>query len=229
MAPTTRRSAAARRSAALRHAVAGFTVGLVAVTAGFLASSGGPADGPVSEASEQAAVAAAVRMTLERAPEPVAAAPAQEAVAFSSDGQSLLHPRGATRVVLPSVGIDVQVRPVGYAYRGGSLLYDVPQLEAGHYVGSAEPGERGNMVIGGHVSRRSGPAVFAPLPGVAAGDLVEVYQGEEVYRYSVTEIRVVDADATAVMARTQDATLTLITCFPDDGYAQRLVVVGKLL
>ena len=73
------------------------------------------------------------------------------------------------------------------------------------------------------------PGVFAKLPSVVAGDVVEVYRGGRVYRYSVTEIRVVAADATSVMSQTQDATVTLITCFPDDSYRDRLVVVGRLL
>ena len=85
------------------------------------------------------------------------------------------------------------------------------------------------MVIGGHMARRGATGIFAALPKVVAGDVVEVYRGDSVYRYSITEIKVVAADATDVMSPTQEATLTLITCFPEDNYAERLVVVGKLL
>jgi sortase A len=121
------------------------------------------------------------------------------------------------------------VQPVGLVFTQGKLQYDVPYVEAGQYVGTAQPGRPGNAVIGGHVSRRGAPGVFAALPKVVAGDVVEVFRGDQVFRYSVTEIRVVASDATSVMSQTQDATLTLITCFPDDGLRERLVVVGKLM
>jgi len=79
------------------------------------------------------------------------------------------------------------------------------------------------------VAQRGIHGVFEALPGVAAGDVVEVYRGDQVFRYSVIEIRVVAPDATSVMSQTHDATLTLITCFPDEAYQDRLVVRGKLL
>ena len=137
--------------------------------------------------------------------------------------------RGATRVVVPSVGIDSEVRSVGFTFQNGELRYDVPRLEAGQYVGTAEPGQAGNTVIGGHVATRGDAAVFQHLPGVNVGDIVEVYSGDRKFRYSITEIKRVAADATSVMGQTQDATLTLITCFPGQDYSERLVVIGKLL
>ncbi|MEI7926520.1 MAG: class F sortase, partial [Chloroflexota bacterium] len=148
--------------------------------------------------------------------------------AFGADG-ALFSPLSATRVVIRSVGIDASVRPVGYVFQNGKLEYDVPRVEAGEYVTGVQVGKRGNAVIGGHVSRRGTPGVFAKLPNVAAGDVVEVYRGEKVFRYSITEIRIVAPDATSVMSQTQDATLTLITCFPDEAFQDRLVVVGRLL
>jgi len=132
-------------------------------------------------------------------------------------------------VVIKSVGIDAAVRPVGYVFQGGKLEYDVPRIDAGEYVTGAQVGKRGNAVIGGHVARRGVPGVFAKLPHVVAGDVVEVYRGDRLFRYSVVEIRIVAPDATSVMSQTQDATLTLITCFPDEQYQDRLVVVGRLL
>ena len=105
----------------------------------------------------------------------------------------------------------------------------ISALEAGHYAGTGEPGRAGNVVIGGHVANRGALAVFSRLPEAKIGDIVEVFSGSTVYRYSITELRVVAPDATAVMGRTHDATLTLITCSPDIDHKDRLVVVGKLL
>ncbi len=218
------------------HSLAGFTVGLVAAAVGLLFARPADLDRPLNDAARYAEQAAAVSLLADPATRPTAggAAAAEEGVALASfvgaeDPSALFSNRHATRVVIDSIGLDAGVSPVGLVYRGGELLYDVPRLEAGQYVGTAAPGEAGNVVIGGHVARRGATGIFAALPKVVAGDVVEVYRGDAVYRYSITEIKVVAADATDVMSPTQEATLTLITCFPEDNYAERLVVVGKLL
>lgn len=221
-----------RRASGATHATAGFVIGLLAVVAGVTFAGTGQERPILSEAAEEAASVAAFRIVMsgEATAEPLEE-PAEvvEPQPFMPDGQSLFNVRGATRVVVPSVGIDSEVRSVGYTFRDGGLSYDVPRFEAGQYVGTAAPGQLGNSVIGGHVANRGGEAVFQHLPGVSAGDIIEVYSGDQMFRYSVTEIKVVAADATSVMSQTQDATLTLITCFPGQDYSERLVVVGKLL
>lgn len=213
------------------HTLAGFTLGLVAAAVGLLFAR--PAvDQPLGEAARYAEQVAAVQLQSDPDARPSAeAAPAAQPVSFVSEGNvdALFSNRHATRVVINSIGLDASVSPVGLVFRGGELLYDVPRVEAGQYVGTAAPGEAGNVVIGGHVARRGADGIFQALPKVVAGDVVEVYRGDHVYRYSVTEIKVVAADATNVMSSTQEATLTLITCFPEDNYAERLVVIGKLL
>lgn len=225
--PVVRRTARGRNAG---HTLAGFTLGVVAVAIGLLFAR--PAtDEPLNEASRYAEQVAAVQLMADPdarpTEDPVAVA---EPVAFAGGGGSTLFSnRHATRVVIPSIGLDADVSPVGLIFRGGELQYDVPRVEAGQYVGTAAPGEAGNVVIGGHVARRGASGIFQALPKVVAGDVVEVYRGDRVYRYSVIEIKVVAADATDVMGSTQDATLTLITCFPEDNYAERLVVIGRLL
>lgn len=209
---------------------------VLASAAGFLMAGTGSEVGPTSAAQQRAAQGAAARIASGGGTRPQAqgwqqppAGVAEARPIEFTKGGTVIAPIFASRVVIRSVGIDVQVQPVGLVFTGGKLQYDVPYLEAGQYVGTAQPGRPGNAVIGGHVSRRGASGVFAKLPKVAAGDVVEVFRGEQVFRYSVTEIRVVASDATSVMSQTQDATLTLITCFPDDGLRERLVVVGKLM
>lgn len=217
-----------------RHAVAGLVVGLVATTTALALSNTAPGRTPMSAAARTAALAAGAYLTSQPDAHPAAApwerpqAPEANPIEFAG-GAPLRSTRYAERLVVRSVGIDVPVTPVGVIFAEGRLQYDVPRQEAGQYVGTGQPGRAGNTVIGGHVSRRGQAAVFSRLPKIAAGDVVEVYRAGERYRYSVTEIRVVASDATDVMSQTQDATLTLITCFPDDQLRDRLVVVGKLL
>jgi len=224
----------ARRGRGAEHTLAGFTLGLVAAAVGLLFAR--PAiDQPLSEAARHAEQVAAVQLLADPSTRPGAVGASDtadlERVAFTPEGEAsaLFSNRHATRVVISAIGLDASVSPVGLVFRGGELLYDVPQREAGQYVGTAAPGEPGNVVIGGHVARRGFGGIFETLPNVVAGDVVEVYRGDRVYRYFITEIKVVAADATDVMGSTQDATLTLITCFPDDNYAERLVVIGRLL
>ena len=214
--------------------LAGFTIGMVAVSSGLLFAGSGHGTGPASAAAESAARVAGARIAVQPDARPAATTAAARATPqpFNSTGAStgaLFSPQSATRVVVRSVGIDTSVRLVGYVFQGGRLEYDVPRLDAGEYVTGAQVGKPGNAVIGGHVSRRGTPGVFAKLPQVAAGDVVEVYRGDQIFRYSITEIRIVAPDATSVMSQTQDATLTLITCLPDERYQDRLVVVGRLL
>ncbi len=214
--------------------VAAFVLGLLAVATGFLFAGTGLDHGPSSTAAQVAATNAAIELAHDPGARPQTAAtpvvPAHpEPFVPAAQRAILMRPEGVTRVVVPAVHIDARVEPVGYTFQNGHLDYDVPLHEAGHYVGSADPGDRGNVVIAGHVATRGGQGIFEALPGVKAGDIVEVYRGSEVYRYSVVEIRVVAADATDVMTQTQDATLTLITCFPTNNFQNRLVVVGKLV
>lgn len=217
------------------HGVAYGALVVLALSFGFLLAGTGREYAPPSQAARTAASQAAARIAAGEVPrpQPPARRPSTSAesnpVEFARTGSPGLAPVFASRVVIRSVGIDAVVQPVGLVFTGGRLQYDVPYVEAGQYVGTAQPGRPGNAVIGGHVSRRGSPGVFAKLPKVAAGDVVEVFRGDQVFRYSVTEIRVVAADATGVMSQTQDATLTLITCFPDDQLRDRLVVVGKLM
>ncbi|RJQ11856.1 MAG: sortase [Dehalococcoidia bacterium] len=210
-------------------------LGVLAAASGFLMAGTGLEQSPASAAQQRAAVGAAARISNgggtrpQAMPERPAVPVESNPVEFSRGAKAPLTPMFADRVVVRSVGIDAAVQPVGLVFTAGKLQYDVPYGEAGQYVGTAQPGRPGNAVIGGHVSRRGAPAVFSKLPKVAAGDVVEVFRGDQVFRYSVIEIRVVASDATDVMSQTQDATLTLITCFPNDQLRDRLVVVGKLM
>jgi len=215
-----------RRAVRLERVAAWSTLTLVAAASGF-AFSPNERQGPQSAAQRYAEQAAAARMIAQgsagtnRTPIiPIALLPGAGHVAYGG---------AATRVRVPSIGIDAEVRSVGYVLQAGQLQYDTPRFEAGQYAGTADPGRTGNLVIGGHVANRGALAVFSRLPEVRIGDVVEVFSGSILYRYSVTELRVVAPDATAVMARTHDATLTLITCSPEQDHAQRLVVIGKLL
>ena len=221
------------RSTGSTRAAAQLALGVLATLAGMLFAGTGAEAEPVVEARSAAEQAAAFQLAVDpaaspgrRAPAPV---PSSERFPLLANVDVVRLASSATHVRVPSVGIDAEVRPVGLVFRDGRLQYDVPSREAGQYAGTGTLGEPGNTVIGGHVASRGGVAVFSSLPDVTIGALIEVSRGDEVFRYQVTEVRVVAPDATAVMEPTQDATLTLITCSTDSARTHRVVVVGKPL
>lgn len=99
------------------------------------------------------------------------------------------------------------------------LRLDVPVFEgtdeltlnggAGRIIGTARPGERGNIGIAAH---RDG--FFRGLKDVRPGDRIELAQLRRKFVYTVDNIAVVDpGDVTVLHARPQ-ASLTLVTCYP---------------
>jgi len=96
----------------------------------------------------------------------------------------------------------------------------------GRVVGTAMPGEKGNLAIAGH---RDG--FFRVLKNIAAGDLIRVESPRGTDTYVVRGTRVVNRTDLRVLAGRQTATLTLITCYPFYfvGHAPRRFVVTALL
>ncbi len=108
------------------------------------------------------------------------------------------------------------------------LLYDVGLL-----VGTGWPGRAGNAAISGHVGLRGrGDGPFRWLERLVAGDEIFVDQGDTRYLYAVRDLRVVLPSDVSVVAPTEDATLTLITCtdwdFLKADYMKRLIVTATL-
>jgi sortase A len=97
---------------------------------------------------------------------------------------------------------------------------------AGHHIGSANPGERGNCFISGHNDIYG--EIFRYLPDVQVGDEITVYAGEQPYRYTVRATRVVEPDDVSVMYPTSAPILTLLTCYPYMIDTQRFVVIAEL-
>lgn len=134
-----------------------------------------------------------------------------------------------TRVVVPGAGIDAPIAEVGVVADGGRPTWETAWHAVGHHYDSSLPGQPGNMVLTGHVSvaDRGNAAFFSKLDKLAAGDEVEVYSGDQVYRYAVSSISTVAPNAVKVLRSGEGATVTLITCTHD--LKHRLVVVAKLV
>ena len=137
------------------------------------------------------------------------------------------------RLVIPKIGIDAPVTVKGVDPNGAMQNPNGPE-DAAWYDFTARPGQGGNAVFSGHLDYHDyGPAVFARLGDMAAGDLVEVrLEDGTVYRYVVTISVLYPADSAPsqeIVGPTGREMVTLVTCGGTwqgrpQGYSHRLVV-----
>lgn len=96
----------------------------------------------------------------------------------------------------------------------------------GQYVGSAKPGENGNMVLSAHNDIFG--ELFRDLDQLKPGDEIIVNTSRQEYIYRVTGIRIVEPTEVSVLNPTAKPTVTLISCYPYLVDSQRIVVFGEL-
>ncbi len=128
-------------------------------------------------------------------------------------------PQSPTRIVIPKIGVDWPI------VEGDS--WEELKRGVGHHIGSADPGERGNMVLSGHDDVFG--EVFKDLEQLENGDPVIVYAGGHAYRYAVRAKRVVSPAELSVLSPTHESIVTLITCTPYRIDSMRLIVVAQLV
>jgi sortase A len=81
----------------------------------------------------------------------------------------------------------------------------------GHVPDTALPGERGNAAFAAHRD-----TFFRKLKDVRRGDRVVITTPEGAYEYVVQNTRVVPPTDVSVLEPTDEAALTLVTCYPFD-------------
>lgn len=127
-------------------------------------------------------------------------------------------PEQAVRIRIPAIGVDAPV------VEGDD--WEALKQGAGHHIGSANPGERGNCIISAHNDIYG--EIFRDLPELDLGDEVFVYTASQVYRYVVTQKRIVEPTEVSVMYPTSSPVLTLISCYPYRINTHRIVVIAEL-
>jgi len=123
-------------------------------------------------------------------------------------------------IQIPAIGVDQYVVE-------GTTESDLSK-GPGHYVGTAMPGQAGNVAIAGH--RTTNGAPFYGLGHLVPGDriILTTVSGQEfTYVVSGTPTAVSPNDV-GVLNYFGDNRVTLTTCNPEFSSTQRLVVVGKL-
>jgi len=148
------------------------------------------------------------------------------------------------RIRIPAIGVDrsiVELAPV-YDARTKTYQLDVQSLfrrpgtdVVGHWVGSASPGQAGNLILVGHNYGYGYNAVFLNVGRLKAGQIIHVSNSAgESFTYAVTEIKRVKWSKKneqelvrhqAYLAMGGEERLTLVTCggatwepFPDRVY-----------
>lgn len=123
------------------------------------------------------------------------------------------------RIVIPSVGINLAVKPS----RVVNGLWEIQDDIANYGVGSGIPNKQGNIVIFAHAREN----LFFGLRMLKNNELISLQtkDGDWLY-YKIVEIKEVSPNQIEVIAPSDDKTLTLYTC---TGFAdsKRLIVVAK--
>jgi sortase A len=123
-------------------------------------------------------------------------------------------------IQIPAIGVDQYVVE-------GTTETDLSK-GPGHYIGTAMPGQAGNVAIAGH--RTTNGAPFVGLGRLVPGDriiLTTTFGQNLTYVVSGTPQAVSPADV-GVLSYFGDNRVTLTTCNPEFSSTQRLVVVGML-
>ena len=96
----------------------------------------------------------------------------------------------------------------------------------GQYIGSADPGRDGNVVLSAHNDVYG--ELFRYLDRLAPGDQIIISTRQRQYIYIVDRTILVEPTAVEVMASTGSPTVTLISCYPYLVDKQRIVVFARL-
>ncbi|HSH03090.1 MAG TPA: class D sortase [Anaerolineae bacterium] len=128
-------------------------------------------------------------------------------------------PEQARRIQIPALNID---KPIVQGDDWEALKKGV-----GQHIGSAIPGQDGNLVLSAHNDIYG--EIFRHLDDLTPGDEVIVYTERNQYTYVVRAIEVVEPTDVWVMAPTEHASATLISCYPYLVNTKRIIVFADLV
>ncbi len=124
----------------------------------------------------------------------------------------------AIRIQIPAIRIDAPV------VQGDG--WEQLKKGVGQHVGSANPGQSGNVVLSAHNDVYG--ELFRDLDKLKPGDQVILYTQQRQYVYVVDRTVIVEPTAVEVMASGGSPTVTLISCYPYLVDKQRIVVFARL-
>jgi sortase A len=139
---------------------------------------------------------------------------------FASAPPPVRSPEQAIQIVIPAIGVDA---PVVMGDGWEQLKQGV-----GQHIGTADPGEKGNMVLSAHNDIFG--QIFRHLDQLQVGDEIVVYTNVRAYTYVIDkETDIVEPTFVQVLDPTPDETLTLISCYPYLIDNKRIIVRASLV
>jgi sortase A len=127
-------------------------------------------------------------------------------------------PEQARRIQIPAIDLD---KPIVQGDNWEELKKGV-----GQHVGSGLPGEQGNIVLSAHNDIYG--EIFRHIDQLAQGDEIVISTDRNSYTYVVRDLQVVDPTDVWVMAPTNHASTTLISCYPYLVNNKRIVIFADL-
>jgi sortase A len=127
-------------------------------------------------------------------------------------------PAQAMRIQIQAINVDAPV------VQGDS--WDQLKKGVGQHVGSADPGQVGNVVLSAHDDVFG--EIFRNLDRLQPGDQVLLFTAQQQFIYIVTSSQIVAPTQVDLMNPTSAPTLTLISCYPYMVDKNRIVVFAKL-
>ncbi len=100
-------------------------------------------------------------------------------------------------------------------------------IGVGYWPGTALPGQKGNMVIGGHRTAAKRP--FYNIEKMKVGDIITVSRPGKTYTYRVTKTFIVRPRDVWIVKPTKTTSITLFTCHPRGSTSKRYVVRATLI
>lgn len=177
--------------------------------------------------SEEATTATATTASVETATPATVENQANQSATISVTGTSngaRLRTAPPSMVRIPSIGLETVVLETPSSVNEDGWTWALPRNEAAHHLGTANPGEPGNVVISGHVVLIEGSGVFEALPALAVGSEIVVDSADGAFSYVVTSNSVIGEQDVRAFAQSPNEELTLITCVPDGIFEHRVVV-----
>lgn len=127
-------------------------------------------------------------------------------------------PEQANRIQIPAIGIDAPI------VQGDG--WEQLKKGVGQHIGSANPGETGNVVLSAHNDIFG--EIFRDLDRLKPGDEITIYTNQRAYTYVVSESQVVEPTQVDLMESTSQPTLTLISCYPYLVDDKRIAITSRL-
>lgn len=127
-------------------------------------------------------------------------------------------PEQARRIEIPAINVDAPI------FQGDD--WDQLKKGVGQHIGSALPGMDGNVVLSAHNDIFG--QIFRYLDKLSPGDEIIISTERQSYTYVVRDIDTYDPTDVWVMAPTEHASTTLISCYPYLVNNKRIVVFADL-